>query len=258
MTYGAIAQMPVLWADDAWMTLAVIRTREMQSIENGYPQSLVHYLRWLRQQTQHGFTLVLNEEPTLCTIAQISLVADADGLRLLTGCKGSSALKPCFLCQNVLNGHDKVQNHVHISCCDVHACHLQTQDNLIHIQRHLETLLSRKEREEAEKLLGWHLHALSASILVQEDLRNWIPLSSLRYDAMHCFLANCLKNWGSGIMLFWTRPPATSIQYADTFCNAGQPPKSRAWTSTKFSQRKDGRTKETSAEMHLKLCQCYL
>ncbi|CAL1126190.1 unnamed protein product [Cladocopium goreaui] len=190
MTYGAIAQMPVLWADDAWMTLAVIRTREMQSIANGYPQSLVHYLRWLRQETQHGFTLVLNDEPTLCTIAKVSLVADADGLRLLTGCKGSSALKPCFLCQNVLNGHDKVQNHVHISCCDVHACHLQTQDNLIQIQRHLETLLSRKEREEAEKLLGWHLHALSASILVQEDLRNWIPLSSLRYDPMHCFLAN--------------------------------------------------------------------
>ena len=190
MTYGAIAQMPVLWADDAWMTLAVIRTREMQSCENGYPQSLVHYLRWLRQQAQHGFTLVLNEEPTLCTIAKISLVADADGLRLLTGCKGSSALKPCFLCQNVLNGHDKVQNHVHISCCDVHACHLQTQDNIIQIQSHLQTLLHRKEREEAEKLLGWHLHALSASILAQEDLRNWIPLSSLRYDAMHCFLAN--------------------------------------------------------------------
>ena len=109
---------------------------------------------------------------------------------LLTGCKGSSALKPCFLCQNVLNGHDKVQNHVHISCCDVHACHLQTQDNIIQIQSHLQTLLHRKEREEAEKLLGWHLHALSASILAQEDLRNWIPLSSLRYDAMHCFLAN--------------------------------------------------------------------
>ena len=38
-----LPQMPVLWADDAWMTLAVIRTREMQSCENGYPQSLVHY-----------------------------------------------------------------------------------------------------------------------------------------------------------------------------------------------------------------------
>jgi hypothetical protein len=99
LTYGAIAEMPVLWADDAWMTLAVCRTREMQSVEHGYPKSLVHYLRWLRQQTQHGFTLVVNEEPTLCSIGKISLVADADGLRLLTGCKGSSALKPCFLCE---------------------------------------------------------------------------------------------------------------------------------------------------------------
>ena len=108
-----------------------------ENCKHGYPKSFVHYLRWLGQQSQHGFTLVLNEEPTLCTIAKISLVADADGLRLLTGCKGSSALKPCFLCQNLLNGHDKVQNHVHISCSDVLACKLQTEENSIHIHSHL-------------------------------------------------------------------------------------------------------------------------
>jgi hypothetical protein len=229
LTYGAIAEMPVLWADDAWMTLAVCRTREMQSVEHGYPKSLVHYLRWLRQQTQHGFTLVVNEEPTLCSIGKISLVADADGLRLLTGCKGSSALKPCFLCENVLNGHDKVQNHVHISCSDVRACKLQTEANLSRIKSHLETLVHRKEREEAEKLLGWHLHALSASILMQEDLRSWIPLPSLRYDAMHCFLANGIvpQELGLWYSALWTTPPATSIQYADTFCNAGQRRKNR-------------------------------
>ena len=190
MTYGAIAQMPVLWADDAWMTLALVRTKDLQSVENGYQQSLVEYLRWLKRQTQHGFSLTVNEEPTLCSFSNISLVADADGLRLLTGCKGSSALKPCFLCQNVVNGHDNLQHHVHISCCDVHACKLQTAENLIQIQDYLQSLPRRKDREEAEKLLGWHHNALSASVLIQDDIRNWIPLSSLRYDAMHCFLAN--------------------------------------------------------------------
>jgi hypothetical protein len=65
-----------------------------------------------------------------------------------------------------------VQNHVHISCSDVRACKLQTEANLSRIKSHLETLVHRKEREEAEKLLGWHLHALSASILMQEDLRS--------------------------------------------------------------------------------------
>ena len=29
--YGAIAETPVLWADDAWMTRAVVRSRELQT-----------------------------------------------------------------------------------------------------------------------------------------------------------------------------------------------------------------------------------
>eukprot|EP00435_Cladocopium_sp_Y103_P040381 s391_g11.t1 len=50
MTYGAISQMPALWADENWMTLALVRTQDLQCTEHGYPLSLVHYLRWLREQ----------------------------------------------------------------------------------------------------------------------------------------------------------------------------------------------------------------
>ena len=190
LTYGTIAQMPALWADDAWVTLALVRTQHLQKLDNGYPRSLSDYLRWLRQETEHGFTLVINDDPILCNIGKVSLVADADGLRLLTGCKGSSALKPCFLCQNVLTGHHDVEDHVHISCSDMNACKLQTEENLANIKIHLESLLRRKDKEEGEKLLGWHLHALNASVLMQADLKTWIGLQSLRYDAMHCFLTN--------------------------------------------------------------------
>eukprot|EP00435_Cladocopium_sp_Y103_P021370 s3695_g5.t1 len=205
MTYGAIARMPALWSDEAWMTLAVVRTQELQAVQAGYPKSFVHFLKWLKEEIALGFTLVLNEEPILCHIAKISLVADADGIRVLTGCKGSSGLKCCYLCQNVLTGHTDVLNHVHISSGDINLCAFHTDDSIAMIRNHLQSLLRRKEREEAEKLLGWHLHLLSASILMQENLKDWMNLNSLRYDAMHCFLAKGivpLKNWVFGILPF--------------------------------------------------------
>lgn len=176
------------------MTLAVGRTSMLQELDLGYTKSMTQLCQHIMTETRDGFAIDFDESPVLLTIGSITIVADADGIRLLTGCKGASALKPCLHCTNVLMGQREVPAHANICCAEVTAFQSQSQANLESIMHHLQSIHEKKAKEEAKKLLGWHADALQASAIMQPDLAHVISLRSIRYDPMHCFLSNGLVN----------------------------------------------------------------
>ena len=193
LTYASLAQM-IPWLEESWMTLAVGRTSMLQEVDLGYPKSMTQLCRHSMTEASSGFTIDFEGSPVLLTIGSITIVADADGIRLLTGCKGASALKPCLHCSNILMGQREVPAHENICSAEVTAFQKQTQDNLVSIMHHLKSIHTKKAKEEAEKLLGWHGDALQASAIMQPDLAHVISLQSIRYDPMHCYLSNGLVN----------------------------------------------------------------
>lgn len=193
LTYASLAQM-IPWLEESWVTVAIARTTMLSDIYLGYPKSMTHLCQHIMSEVQDGFTVDFDGTPVLLTIGTISIVADADGIRLLTGCKGASALKPCLRCTNVLMSERELPGHKNISSAEVHAFQPQSQTGLQDIMNHLQGIHRKTAREEAEKLLGWHGDALAASVIMQPDLAHVISVSSIRYDPMHCYLSNGLVN----------------------------------------------------------------
>ena len=182
------------WLEESWMTLAVGRTSMLQELELGYPKSMTQLCQHIMTETRDGFAIDFDESTVLLTIVSNTIVADADGIRLLTGCKGASALKPCLHCTNVLMDQREMPARANICCAEVTAFQSQSQANLESIMHHLQSIHGKKAKEEAEKLLGWHADALQASAIMQPDLAHVISLRSIRYDPMHCSLSNGLVN----------------------------------------------------------------
>jgi len=180
--------------EESWVTVAIARTTMLSDIYLGYPKFMTHLCQHIMSEVEDGFTVDFDGTPVLLTIGSITIVADADGIRLLTGCKGAAALKPCLRCTNVRMSERELPGHQNISSAEVHAFLPQSQTGLEDIMNHLQGIHRKTAREKAEKLLGWHGDALAASVIMQPDLAHVISLSSIRYDPMHCYLSNGLVN----------------------------------------------------------------
>ena len=83
-TYFAFADVAALWADASWMTLSLTRSQELQNVAQGYARSMSSILEAVYEETKNGFMLDFATGPCLIHIRKNSLLADADGLRLLT------------------------------------------------------------------------------------------------------------------------------------------------------------------------------
>ena len=166
------------WLEESWMTLAVGRTSMLQELELGYPKSMTQLCQHIMTETRDGFAIDFDESPVLLTIVSNTIVADADGIRLLTGCKGASALKPCLHCTNVLMDQREMPARANICCAEVTAFQSQSQANLESIMHHLQSIHGKKAKEEAEKLLGWHADALQLTPYKRQQSCNRIWLMS--------------------------------------------------------------------------------
>eukprot|EP00435_Cladocopium_sp_Y103_P024579 s448_g6.t1 len=90
MTYVSYPDFPVLWTDTAWMTLAVTRSQDLQNIPDGLTRSVSIILDDIHNETKNGFMIEVSGKPVLVHLHRISILADEDGLRLITGSKGKN------------------------------------------------------------------------------------------------------------------------------------------------------------------------
>ena len=214
LTYASFAQWPVPWNDESWLTLAIARSADLQKSPHSFPASFRIFVNELVSETQDGFLLDIPDDPNLIQVRSVSLVADADGLRLLTGCKGASGLKCCFKCTNVLSKKTAVPGHESITNPTWSCFKLQTQQQVVALHEHLSALSTRALLEEHEKLLGWHRDTLGASFLMDPICAAQCALEDTLYDAMHCFLSNGIVTQELG--LFWTRTlDKTKVQWCN-------------------------------------------
>ena len=210
LCYCSIQELPVRFADTCWLTLAVCRSQELQKVSQGYPKSMTALLTQLKEDCKDGFMIETKSGPQLVFIRSIAVFMDADGIRLTLGNKGSSGLKPCWLCQNVVGlQHFDLAETVHISNPDVTGHKTHTLESLRGIQRYLQSIPSRSAKEKAETLLGWNTEAMAETFLLQPALADLIGVDRVLYDPMHCFVANGLCNQELG---YWWEAVTTKTQ----------------------------------------------
>ena len=211
MSYITFPDMPILWADTAWLTLSVCRTQELLQVPEGHTRSFFSLLlQEIQRETQNGFMLEIGDKVVLTHLRRILILADADGLRLLTGSKGASGLKPCFRCKNIIAGnHLGLRNHEHISSNQMERWQQHTMASVAAIASFWENIPGKTAKEKAETQLGWKEAALNCSALLHPDLQDVFQLKHIFFDPMHCFVANGIVTQELGLWYY-------SLDYKNT------------------------------------------
>ena len=193
LTYCTFKELPILWASTCWWTVSVSRTKDLQQLPQGYPRAIAALMQAINEETKNGFLVEIDGTPKLLHIKEINILADADGIKLLTGAKGFAGLKCCFRCCNVVSGgHTNLSRHEHISSRRIDTWQLHDRDSLISIQTYLLGVAGKTAREKAETQLGWNLKEMTVSVVVDPSLKDVLPLQNILYDPMHCWASNGL------------------------------------------------------------------
>ena len=191
MTYVCFPDFPVLWTDTSWMTLSVCRSQDLQNMSEGFTRSISMILEEIRKETNDGFMIDLGTRAVLVHLRQIAILADADGLRLLTGSKGAAGLKPCFKCRNIVSGgHLHLRHHEHISSVRLEKWESHTRTSLRNISQYLSEMEGKTAKEKAETHLGWNVNALRSSAILNPNLDSILSFDRIYFDPMHCFISN--------------------------------------------------------------------
>lgn len=219
-TYFSFKELPVLWADTCWITLSMSRTQDLQRIPQGYPRSITAVMQAVLAETKDGFLVEIDGVPELLRIKAFNILADADGIKLLTGAKGFAGLKCCFRCSNIVSSaHTNLARHEHISSRDIGKWKLRDRESLLSIQTHLLGVVGKTARERAETELGWNLKEMTEGVVLNGSLESVLPLDNILYDPMHCWASNGLIGQEAG---YWyaalCQKTTATLQQFQSYC----------------------------------------
>ena len=191
MVYVSFLGLPT-HSESAWITLSVIRSNSIKGCMGGFPAIVRGLLEETRAATQDGMVVSLASGPELLFIRRVLILGDHEGMRALSGWKGSSAYRPCFKCANVVSlGGARPAGFVDIANSNTACLQSLSHTNLLDIRQQLVSLSSTTTKlQEAEKLLGWKLEELSSSFLTSPALSGWAELEDCAVDAMHAYWSN--------------------------------------------------------------------
>ena len=194
LCYVQWLQMPILFVDSLWLTVNVMKHKEIQACRHGFASVTRSILEFLKSETSRGFAVNFgcNIDPEMVFVNKVLLLADHEAHRAAIGCKGASGTKPCLKCLNVtaLNKAVNVKDHADISCSDVTRFWIQTDESVRAVVETLKNQPNKSCLETAETLLGWNLAALVNGPLMAPALRDWVSMSSIMYDSMHEYWSN--------------------------------------------------------------------
>lgn len=232
MVYVTILGMSLLHLESQWITCAVFRTADMQKVRAGLAQALQVLLEAWQEEWSTGILVSLDHGPQLLFVDRVILLADADGLKAATGCKGAAGNVPCARCANVRSLssiHSAPAGCVCIAESNVSNFQLLSQARLDTILEELSSERTKKGLQDKETEVGWNFVPLSRSFLASRSLRAVMDIACVHYDPMHIYWSNGMVPQELG--LWWSSLQANSnvkISMLQDFVKMG-------WTASKES-----------------------
>ena len=193
LVYVTILGMGSLWLESQWITCAIFRTADMQQVQGGLAQAIKVLLEAWQEEWATGILVELDHGPQLLFVDRVILLADADGIRAATGCKGASGNLPCARCANV-RSHSAIDSAPEGCVCitesNVSNFQLLSQARLDTILEELSKERTKKGLQDKETQLGWNFIPLSKSFLASRKLRPVMDVECIHFDPMHIYWSN--------------------------------------------------------------------
>ena len=181
-----------LSSTDAWLTLAIVRSNVISSLEAGVSQVTALLLKNIFcrpiSHPQGGLLLKHHEGDVRLHFTLASVLADGAAQKQIWGSKGDSGIKFCFLCANIrANGTTEENMHENTTKYDqlVLTSNSQVLESYAKLHARKATT-TRAEFELWEKATGWTYSPLA--LLLDDQLKSMNllqPCSQLTYDYMH-------------------------------------------------------------------------
>lgn len=190
--YFAIKNLGEIHRPSAWLPLAAAPVRDVTDAQGGASAITAAILHHFNNQKVHDWIWIRDVSVKVRILAYCG---DYDSIRAIWSTKGSSALKPCCVCKNV------IMKRSHAAAADSYFQPLGSAevdsferlgDDELHDQ--FDTFMgelstwTKSKRETTEKLLGFSLQ--QGNLLGNPVARRLLPLSKLVLDATHCYFAN--------------------------------------------------------------------
>ena len=205
MLYASFVELhSSLHKENAWLCLGVLQHDEVERVAGGMSRLMALVSCELHSQ-QHlsGFPLTLASGRKVCKLrARSYFLSDADAQRSTWSVKGSSGLKPCLHCCNVIS--KGCLQHVRDPFCTItesQPCKFlkfADADYFEAAQKIQETHI-KSRREDLEKTLGI-THA-AGGLLLDRTARLHLPPSSSCVDVLHVYFANGVASWEAAQMM---------------------------------------------------------
>ena len=177
-----------------WLPLAVVQTSCLQSIRGGTSKVIREILhRCVNQAMEEGFWLC--DTIYFRQSQKAYFLGDHDAVRQVFNFKGSSGLKPCSLCANVVKPRSGIVEidpfFVEISASD--GFKPMTDAQLWSDFDTLRSCRNKAELQRQEKCTGLSFN--EAALMFDKLERVKLPPSWCIYDYMHTYLCNGVASW---------------------------------------------------------------
>ncbi len=191
--YFTLREVGEIHRPSAWFPLCAIPSRDVQDAlggAGGVTSAIVKHLA--NQKLAEG---VLVTQDLRLSMSLATYIGDYDSIRCIWSCKGSSALKPCICCKNVLGKMSDVPStdpyFLPLHSAEVGSFDLIQDEELFscYDSKLVEARdMSKEQKAETERTFGFVLEA--GTLLSYREARTMLPLSKLVLDAVHCYWAN--------------------------------------------------------------------
>ena len=200
-------------SDAAWITLGLLRTTQVELVPGGLSEVTQIFMpNFLEVWHEDGLIFVINDKPRLVRVhKEIQFLGDIAGHKYVWGFKGSSGLKQCRKCSNVvskdagdkLTQQQRAHGLVDIAESDASKFVATTNQEIWDTVDHLQAIARRPRSKTKlgleQKLMGWK--HIENGLLQNVSLRAFAKATNAHVDRMHTFYSNGISNKEIGLFL---------------------------------------------------------
>ena len=203
--YWAIREVGFLHHEEIWHPLALLQHHVANEIQGGFSaawKKVIHSI--LDERLENGLDLQFDidghKHHRLFFCETKYWMGDLDAIRSSLDCKGSSGLRCCVRCKNVLKKGSDVSSaddfFQEITCCDTNKFDLTTNEEIFSVLDELlveSTRQSKTEMKRLEKIAGFSANPHGA--MADERCRRHCPPDTFLFDPFHLYFGNGCCSW---------------------------------------------------------------
>ncbi len=189
----------LLYKQGSWMTAGLVRTDVVNNVQGGMTCVMARFFTaYLMHWPDAGFAITIAGRSILVRARTQFLYADIAGHKLTFSCKGSSGLKPCRKCSNVVSKTAGRDLGLHMAqferLCDISEHDPEkflplSDEQAYAVVDHLKDLRvqlrSNAAFEKEETLFGWNFEP--EGLMMCPNLRSKVKPSMACVDSMHTY-----------------------------------------------------------------------